>query len=106
MSNAKTDSAVQAPKNTATLVAGFITELVANEDEIDRQTEKHLEPLTTHRKDLLKAAKDNQLNVKAIKAAVKFKRAQAAARKALADEIGDTEIYLSYVQIEMFPSAA
>ncbi len=99
-------SEVEAPKNLATVVAGFIVELVANEDEIDRQTEKHIAPLTQHRKDLLKAAKDNQLNVAAIKNAVKFKRAQAAARKAIADEIGETEVYLSYIQIEMFPSAA
>lgn len=106
MSKKDADSATEAPKNTKTLVAGFISELVANEDEIDRQTEKHITPLTDHRKDLLKAAKDNQLNVKAIKNAVKFKRAEAAQRKAIAEEVSETEIYLSYVQIEMFPAAA
>lgn len=95
-----------APKNTATLVAGFITELVKVEDEIERDTEKHIKPLTDHRKDLLKAAKDNQLNVKAIKNAVKFKRAEAAQRKAISDEIGETEVYLSYIQLEMFAAAA
>ncbi len=73
-------------------------------DEIDRETEKHIKPLTDHRKDLLKAAKDNQLKVSSLKAAVKFKRAEAAARKAIAEEIGETEAYLSYVQIEMFPA--
>ena len=94
-----------APKNTQTLVAGFISELVKNADEIERETDKHIKPLTAHRKDLLKAAKDNQLNVKAIKNAVKFKRAEAAARKAMSEEISETEVYLSYVQIDMFPAA-
>lgn len=95
-----------APKNTATLVAGFITELVKVEDEIERETEKHIKPLTDHRKDILKAAKDNQLKVSSIKAAVKFKRADAAKRKAIAEEIGETEVYLSYIQLDMFPAAA
>ena len=101
----ETDTAA-APKNTQTLVAGFISELVKVEDEIERETEKHIKPLTDHRKDLLKAAKDNQLKVKSIMNAVKFKRAEAAARKAIAEEISETEVYLSYVQIDMFPSAA
>lgn len=101
----KQAAATEAPKNTQTIVAGFITELVKNADEIDRETEKHIKPLTDHRKDLLKAAKDNQFNVKAIKNAVKFKRAEAAQRKAIADEIGETEAYLTYVQIEMFSTA-
>ena len=92
-------------RNTQTLVAGFIAELVKNADEIDRETEKYIAPLTEHRKDLLKAAKDNQLNVKAIKAAVKFKCAEEAARRKMAEEISETEVYLSYVQVEMFPTA-
>ncbi len=98
-------SNVEPPKNTKTIVAGFVTELVKVEDEIERATEKYLKPLTDHRKDLLKAAKDNQLKVASIKASVKFKRANAAKRKAIAEEISETEVYLSYVQIDMFAAA-
>lgn len=105
MSKKEADSAAQ-PKNTQTLVAGFISELVKVEDEIERETDKYIKPLTDHRKDLLKAAKDNQLKVSSIKNAVKFKRADAAKRKAIAEEVSETEVYLSYVQIDMFPAAA
>lgn len=96
---AKKDNEQEAPKNTQKLVEGFISELIRVEDELDRVSEPHKE----HRKSILQAAKDNQLNVPSLKRAVKFKRASEAARKKLQQEEVDTEFYLSFVQLTLFP---
>ena len=98
MAKAKQDDTEQ-PRNTQKLVEGFIQELTAVEDEIDRL----MDPLKERRKDILQAAKDNQLKVASLKRAVKFKRASAAKRKAIAEEEQTTETYLSFVQLTLFP---
>lgn len=98
MANAekKPDSAVEAPKNTQKLTEGFIQELTAVEDEIERE----MEPLKERRKDILQAAKDNQLDVDALKASVKFKRADEKKRKRMREKEINTQLYLSFVKIE------
>ena len=90
------------PRNTQKLVEGFISELVKVEDALERDSEPHIEA----RKDILSAAKDNQLNVKALQRAVKFRRASEKKRQAMIKEEQDTETYLSFVQLTLFPGEA
>lgn len=91
-----------APKNTEKLIGGFVNELAKIEDEIEREMDKYIKPLQEAKKDLLKSAKDNTLNVEAIKGAVKYKRANNKQRRKIDQLHSDTEQYLHYVQIEMF----
>ena len=95
-----------AATNTSTLVAGFISELIRIDDAIDRETEKHITPLKDNKKDIMGAAKSNNLNIPALKRAVKFKRAEGAARKAMSQELCDTDTYLSFIQLSLFPPDA
>lgn len=88
--------AADAPRNTQKLTEGFIAELVAVEDEIERE----MEPLKERRKDILNAAKDNQLDLDALKASVKFKRADEKKRKRIREKESNTQLYLSFVKLE------
>jgi uncharacterized protein (UPF0335 family) len=92
----KAGEAAGGPRNTQKLTEGFIAELVAVEDEIERE----MEPLKERRKDILNAAKDNQLDLDALKKSVKFKRADEKKRAKLRTIESNTQLYLSFVKIE------
>lgn len=81
--------------NTQKLTESFINEMVAVEDE--------MEPLKERMKDLKSAAKDNGLNTKALANAVKFKRADAEKRRGMQQTAQDTDTYLTFIQLTLFP---
>lgn len=82
------------PTNTSKLVTGFIKEIA--------QVDDKMEPLKEARADLVKAAKDNGLNSKAIANAVKFYRAESEKRLGMAVTAKDTETYLSFINLSLF----
>lgn len=84
--------------NMQKLTESFISEIIAVEDE--------MEPLKERRKDLMTAAKDNNLNTKALANAVKFKRADADRRRGMQQTAADTDVYLSFVQLTLWPGDA
>ena len=103
--NKKPDDAVSlngGGSNTEATFKAIASEMVSLEDEIDRL----MEPLKERRKDLAATAKAAKINVAALKRSVKIKRADNAKRKKYAEEIQAEEIYLNWLQIDLFKEAA
>lgn len=82
--------------NMAKLTESFVNEIVRVEDE--------MEPLKEEIKDLKASAKSNGLNPLAIANAVKFKRANDKKRRGMQQTAQDTETYLSFLQLTLFPN--
>lgn len=84
--------------NSQAIIAGYITELVKAEDELERMSA----PIKAHIKDIKASAKAAKANIVALTNAVKFKRASEKGREKFQQEAADTDLYLSFIQLNLF----